>query len=115
MAILANLHAHRAWCWNLGFPGWPKTFGLIFSKSVVAAVWVSLLVDLLVSGQSAFVLVRQENGEMGVGCDLCCRRTEKHGHPMDASLIVVVPDEMVSVSIRHVLLSLGHCVSDGLV
>lgn len=33
IAILANLHAHRAWCWNLGFPGWIKTFGLDFLQN----------------------------------------------------------------------------------
>ncbi len=33
IAILANLHAHRTWCWNLGFPGWIKTFGLDFLQN----------------------------------------------------------------------------------
>lgn len=34
VAILANLHAHRVWNWNLGFPaGWIKTFGLDFLQN----------------------------------------------------------------------------------
>lgn len=31
--ILANLYAHRPWCWNLGFPGWIKMFGLDFLQN----------------------------------------------------------------------------------
>lgn len=84
-------------------------------KSVVAAVLVSSMADLPVFGEPAFVLVPQENGEMGIGRGLCVRSTEKHGHPMDASFIVVVSAEMVPVSIRHVLLSLGYCMSARLV
>lgn len=33
VAILANLQAHRIWNWNLGFPGWIKTFGLDFLQN----------------------------------------------------------------------------------
>lgn len=33
LAILANLHAHRSWCQNLGFPGWMWTFGVDFFHS----------------------------------------------------------------------------------
>lgn len=33
VAILANLHAHRAWCWNLEFPSWVKTLGLDFLRN----------------------------------------------------------------------------------
>ena len=64
VAILANLHAHRDWCWNLGFPGWIKTFGLDFLQNpLLPPFWfLRWLICLCLASPLLYWIIKKTGG-----------------------------------------------------
>ena len=113
VAILANLYAHRDWCWNLGFPGWIKTFGLDFLQNpLLPPFWfLRWLIVLCLASPLLYWIVRKTGG-WGLGAFYIVAVLKTMD---DASRIVVEPMEVGFVSLRHFLLPARHCVEDVIV
>jgi len=64
VAILANLRAHRAWVWNLSFPGIVKTFGLnILENPLLPPFWfLRWLICLCLASPVLYWLVKTTKG-----------------------------------------------------
>ena len=61
VAVLANIHAHRTWNWNIAFPGWGKILGLDFLQNpFLPPLWfLRWLMCLCVASPLLYWLVRK--------------------------------------------------------
>lgn len=67
VGILANLNAHRSWCWNLGVPDWVWVFGLDFLHSpLLYPLWFVRWLMCLCLASPLLYWVARKTGRWGV-------------------------------------------------